>query len=192
MGKRKIGGVKVNTKKMLFESFNAIEAEVGTTGYMGGDSGHGGRTYIRIDDKSYSDMTVNSGRDLYGCSFVEIELGGDTELQTIIGALEFIVSELKKAADVSYEIYKSLGTLELENAASWKQIGYIKHLCKEKRLSVKNADQITKPIASSIIGHLLKPKEDGIPEKLNDFLEPENQLEYNKFERSDINEKHKK
>ena len=188
MGQRNIGNVKVNTKKMTFESCNIIEAEVGTTGYMGGDSGHGGRTYIRIADQASSDMTVKAGEDSYGCPFIEIKLGGDTELDTIIGAFDFIVSELKKTANISHEIYKNLGILELENAASWKQIGYIKHLCKDNKLVLKNADQITKPIASSIIGHLLKPKENGIPEKLIDFLEPESESGAIDNERRDTNE----
>lgn len=171
MGKRKVNGVVVNTKKMVFEHCNIIEAEVGTTGYMGGDSGYGGRTYIKIADQAGTDIKTEAGEDSYGCPYLEIKLGGDAELETIIGALEFIVNELKATANISYDVYKGLGTLELENKASWRQVRYIKHLCKEKNIVLKNTNLITKPIAGSIIGYLLKPKEDGIPENLMEFLE---------------------
>ena len=75
-------------------SANFLEVTAGTTGYEGGDSGHGGRTYIRIEDASCTDIRVkpieNSGN-----GGVEIILGGDCELSTIIRGLDFIVNVLR-------------------------------------------------------------------------------------------------
>ena len=68
-------------------SANIIGFEAGTTGYRGGDSGHGGWTFFRIFDYSSSDIRAitNSRGDS-----LSVELGGDCELDTIIQALKSI------------------------------------------------------------------------------------------------------
>ena len=38
-------GTRITTYSREITSANVLEAEAGTTGYMGGDTGHGGRTY---------------------------------------------------------------------------------------------------------------------------------------------------
>ena len=83
-------------------SANIIEVEAGTNGLHGGDSGHGSRTYIRIEDIGGTDITVTPTFDNRG---VEIILGGDCELNTIIDALKFVVKVLKqqRKASVAYE-----------------------------------------------------------------------------------------
>ena len=43
-----VGGKCVTTVIDQIVSANLLEVECGSTGLMGGDSGHGGRTYIRI------------------------------------------------------------------------------------------------------------------------------------------------
>ncbi|MBA7603812.1 hypothetical protein ES703_10930 [subsurface metagenome] len=76
---------------------NILRVAAGTTGLKGGDSGHGGRTYIEIEDKGNTDIkfkVINDGTGCFG-SFLRIELGGDAELETIIEGLEFIVETLK-------------------------------------------------------------------------------------------------
>ena len=81
-------GIEVETDKKMIESFNAIEVEAGTTGFRGGDSGHGGRTYFRIKDTACTDIQVNvikprkNEHDNDGG--FEVLLGGDSELTTII------------------------------------------------------------------------------------------------------------
>ncbi len=84
-------------------SANILEAEAGTTGYRGGDSGHGGRTYFSIRDLSCSDMEVKILKDRFGePSGFEVYLGGDTELETIITSLKFITKVLEdEAAEVN-------------------------------------------------------------------------------------------
>ena len=43
-------GTRITTFTREVTSANAIEVEVGTTGFKGGNADHGSRTYIRIKD----------------------------------------------------------------------------------------------------------------------------------------------
>ena len=66
--------------------------------HMGGDSGHGGRTYFRIEDQGSTDIQVLPiGR--YGDEGFEVFLGGDCELETVIRALKFITKVLEEEAE---------------------------------------------------------------------------------------------
>lgn len=94
VGKKKVNGVTVKTYSKEIVSANIIEVEVGTTGYMGGDTGHGGRTYLRIKNLSSTDMRPVAHFDDYGHSELEVALGGDCELDTFIEALHFAVDVL--------------------------------------------------------------------------------------------------
>lgn len=44
-------GTEITTYTRDIYSCNILEVEAGSTGYMGGDTGHGGRTYFRIKDE---------------------------------------------------------------------------------------------------------------------------------------------
>ena len=91
INKRCINGVDVYTHSKEISSANILEVEAGTTGFCGGDTGHGGRTYLRIKDLGGTDIkSVSSEQG------VEILLGGDTELQTICEALQFILDTIEK------------------------------------------------------------------------------------------------
>ena len=89
-----VNGVEVETYKTEITDCNILEVEVGTTGHMGGDTGHGGRTYLRIRNLASTDMVCNEHHDNYGHSWVEINLGGDSELDTFYEALQFAVDVL--------------------------------------------------------------------------------------------------
>lgn len=80
-------------------SANILEVKVGTTGFCGGDSGHGGRTYFSIKDLGSTDITVNTIKDSFGCTGFEVILGGDCELATLINALTYIKTKLEEKAD---------------------------------------------------------------------------------------------
>lgn len=112
-GQVEIDGAKIETLSQEIVSANIITVEVGTTGYCGGDSGHGGRTYLKIkdeastdmrcrvkgysvDDASYKDVEINDA------SLVELTFGGDCELDTLIAALEFAVDTLKQQTGGTY------------------------------------------------------------------------------------------
>lgn len=96
-GEQEVNGVEVETWIAEITSANILEVEVGTTGYQGGDTGHGCRTYLRIQDQGCTDINVNVLVDKFNKpeGFV-LELGGDTELATFIEALEFAVNVLKE------------------------------------------------------------------------------------------------
>lgn len=90
-------GTELTTFKKEFEELNTLEAEAGTTGYRGGDTGHGCRTYFALRDVIYTDIRVKVIRNRDGESEgVEVVFGGDSELKTTIKALEFITKTLKK------------------------------------------------------------------------------------------------
>ena len=96
---------KVTTLTKQIYDFNVLEVEVGTTGYKGGDTGHGGRSYIRIQDLTSTDIKIRKLGNKYGENKgVEIILGGDAELRTILRAFHFIAETL--------EISLTQGTLE--------------------------------------------------------------------------------
>lgn len=104
-------GTKITTYSREIESCNILEVEAGTTGYRGGDTGHGGRTYFRIQNEACTDMEIHSYSDRYNyyvsdecgdeCG-VEVTLGGDCELETMIQALKFIVKVLEDESKKKY------------------------------------------------------------------------------------------
>lgn len=84
----------------IFESevigANILEVVAGTNGHKGGDSGHGSRTYISIKDVAGTDIMVKAIPESNSSNGgVEIVLGGDSELETMIEALKFIVKVLE-------------------------------------------------------------------------------------------------
>lgn len=95
-------GTESSTYTREVVSANILEVEAGTTGYMGGDSGHGGRTYFRIQNHACTDMEIRTFVDKHGCNGFEVFLGGDCELETTIRALKFITKVLE---DESKEVY---------------------------------------------------------------------------------------
>ena len=105
---------QVTTYKEEITNANIIEVEAGTTGYKGGDSGHGGRTYFRLKDLASTDLTV-SVRDADGTirefntGEVALMFGGDSELDTFIDALDFTLNVLNAQR---YGVTKKLTNLE--------------------------------------------------------------------------------
>lgn len=99
---------EITTYSRKIESCNILEVEAGTTGYRGGDTSHGGRTYFHIQNAASTDMEVHSYTDRYNdyvfgdeCG-VEVTLGGDCELETMIQALKFIVKVLEDESKKEY------------------------------------------------------------------------------------------
>ena len=79
-----------------FGSFNTLGITVGTNGYQGGDSGHGGRTYICIQDLGSTDIDARVSRSSDDSLNVEIILGGDSELDSLIDSLRWAADSLEK------------------------------------------------------------------------------------------------
>jgi hypothetical protein len=96
-GTRKIHGIEIQTFSREVISCNLLKVEAGTNGFHGGDTGAGSRTYIRIVNNGNTDIYVRPTGPC-GDDGVEIMLGGDCELDTMITALEFITKVLKDQA----------------------------------------------------------------------------------------------
>lgn len=93
---KKVNGKEIETWEREIYDANILSVEAGTNGYQGGDTGHGSRTYIRIQDEGGTDIGARAITDKFGfTSGIEIALGGDAELSTIIEALEFVTQVLK-------------------------------------------------------------------------------------------------
>jgi hypothetical protein len=97
--------IKIQTVYKLIGGINQLGVEAGTNAPKGGDSGSGGRTYLRITEQGgtvWSVTVVDEHGDLHSFdspSEIAITLGGDSELSTMIRALEFALVALKGTAD---------------------------------------------------------------------------------------------
>lgn len=97
-------GTELTTYSREVVSCNILEVEAGTTGYRGGDTGHGGRTYFSIKNAAGTDMEVQLTKDRFGdCTGFEVSLGGDCELETTIRALKFITKVLEEESKEVYD-----------------------------------------------------------------------------------------
>ena len=91
-------GTRITTFTREITSANALEVEVGTNGFRGGNAEHGSRTYFRIRDLGGTDMFVKTSRRPFSnnTESAEFILGGDCELETVIRALKFVVKVLEE------------------------------------------------------------------------------------------------
>ena len=96
-------GTEITTYPRDVVSANILQVEAGTTGYKGGDTGHGGRTYFRISDEASTDIHVRPFMGRFGCNGFEVTLGGDCELETMIRALKFITKVLEEESEEVYD-----------------------------------------------------------------------------------------
>ena len=101
-----VDGTHIDTFKKEIVSANILEVEVGTTGYMGGDTGHGGRTFFRIKDLASTDMRLafrDNGKYFKSRYLNDLELifGGDCELDTFCEALRIGYNVLSQHSDGS-------------------------------------------------------------------------------------------
>ena len=96
-------GTEITTYTRDVVSANILQVEAGTTGYKGGDTGHGGRTYFRISDEASTDIHVRPFMGRFGCNGFEVTLGGDCELETMIRALKFITKVLEEESEEVYD-----------------------------------------------------------------------------------------
>lgn len=96
-------GTEITTYTRDVVSANILQVEAGTTGYKGGDTGHGGRTYFRIKDEGGTDIDIKPFMDRFGSEGFEVTLGGDCELETMIRALKFITKVLEEESEEVYD-----------------------------------------------------------------------------------------
>ncbi len=87
---------KLTVHSKEFHDANILRVEVGTNCPQGGDSGHGGRTVLRLFNGGGTDISVGvNGEASEEVESVEILLGGDTECETLLRSLEFAVEVLR-------------------------------------------------------------------------------------------------
>lgn len=97
--------IEIQTAYQLIGGINQLGIEAGTNAPKGGDSGAGGRTYLRISEQGGTVWSVtvvdeDGSTHLFDSpTAVAITLGGDSELSTLIRALEFALAALKGTAE---------------------------------------------------------------------------------------------
>lgn len=84
-----------SSKETEIVNCSILGVKVATNGYCGGGSGHGSRTYFRLEDLSSTDIDIRLINNKQG---VEIMLGGDAELETFIQALRWAADNLEEMA----------------------------------------------------------------------------------------------
>jgi len=93
--------IEINTFYKLIGGLNQLGVEAGTNAPKGGDSGAGGRTFLKLSEKGGTawDVTVideyGNEQTIESPSSISITLGGDSELSTVIRALDFALNALK-------------------------------------------------------------------------------------------------
>jgi hypothetical protein len=152
-----IDGIQLDSYKTELVSCNILEVEVGTTGHMGGDTGHGGRTYFRISDLASTDMRCKvSGysheekdyvyTEIEDASSIEISFGGDSELDTFCEALRIGYDVLKQHAS-SIEPYSPTPLEQRQDRFAL----YLNDLCDlyRKQRNLKGMEEIRKKYHTS-------------------------------------------
>src|SRR5260370_35854175 len=79
-----------------FFGANCLRVTAGTNCPRGGGSGHGGRTVLILEDQSSTDLRCSA--DFASHSYtnaIEVILGGDSECDMFIQALEFAANTLR-------------------------------------------------------------------------------------------------
>lgn len=77
-------------------SANILRVTVGTNGLHGGDANHGSETFFRLENMASSCMECLAFKN-----GVEIHLQGDTELHTLINALEYAALTLRAKSGIT-------------------------------------------------------------------------------------------
>lgn len=93
MDGRKIDNITVPTEIAEIGYMGMMKVECGTNGYGGGDTGHGGRAYVRIGNNG--DCDIRGKVSGYYEDAVEITVGGDCEIDNLADALLWASRVLK-------------------------------------------------------------------------------------------------
>lgn len=111
----------VETFELQINNFNILRVCVGTNCPQGGDSGHGGRTILELENRGGTVWDVEVQPAVYepdnrpvcfeSPQKIRIILGGDAEQDTFAKALEFAAKVLKDQRELNAN-GKPLGPLE--------------------------------------------------------------------------------
>jgi len=102
--------IKLEAQKKDLSFSNCLGIVAGTNCPKGGDSGHGGRTYLRIENLGGTDMSVKLDKSgqFTQVEAIEIVLSGDSECETLIDALKFALRTLENQFKGNDEDVKTL------------------------------------------------------------------------------------
>lgn len=183
---RIVDGIRIPVYSKDFSSYyNSVSVEAGTTGYMGGSTKFGGRTFFKILGDG---MNMSIQKDEGGKGFT-VKAGGDVELDLLINSLEYILNILKQRRDDSEDrmrndSYKSVYNKDYDekkeknheahvinkNAmATDKQIEYIKVLAIRHRYEL-NTRNIKRKDADELINILKEQGDIKIPGKFIEYF----------------------
>lgn len=89
-------------------SVNILRVVVGTNGLHGGDAGYGSETVFMLENRASTDFAMQVKPN-----GIEIRVRGDTELHTLINALEFAAMTLRaqsgiEGVDVAFDYLEAL------------------------------------------------------------------------------------
>lgn len=98
------GSYRFTTSRRVDGFLPILGVEVGTTGYMGGDGGHGGMTVVSFDDNGSGSLEVEQlvkpikewAGDANG---VTLSVTGDWELNAMISGLRWAADELQRMSE---------------------------------------------------------------------------------------------
>lgn len=90
-GSVKVDNIDIRTFSTEIVDACAIGVESGTTGFKGGDAGHGCRTYVRFTPFCGADVDIREDND----GSIEIIASGDAELRTLLESFKFVAQELE-------------------------------------------------------------------------------------------------
>ena len=84
-----------------FTDCNILDCWIGTTGECGGDAGHGGHTYIKLENPGGTAWKATiDGKEYDDPKSIRIDVYGDAELRTLAKALKFAAKKLEKVLKI--------------------------------------------------------------------------------------------
>jgi hypothetical protein len=86
-------GLAIASREIV--SCNVLKVTVATTGFCGGDSGHGARSIVEIADLSSTNIEAVFDSEK---KVLRIEVGGDSEIDTLADALMYASRALSTLA----------------------------------------------------------------------------------------------
>lgn len=91
-----------------FTSCNILKCSASTNCPKGGDSGHGGRTVLVLEDLASTDMSIEvDNQEAVQAEKVKLIFRGDTECETFIKALAFASKALAKKTKLNLKTYEA-------------------------------------------------------------------------------------
>jgi hypothetical protein len=94
----------IDIQEITIVSENVLTVQAGTNCPQGGDTGHGGRTFVSFINRGGTDIRVAiNGGEFEDVDSIRIVFGGDSEHDTFVEALEFALSVIKKDKKVWIE-----------------------------------------------------------------------------------------